>query len=347
MSRGLVVVAVGLYLTWGLSGSVIAAAKVGVVEVVVTFVLFWLALGCALQAWRRPAWAWLGGTLVLGLVMQSYVHYTGLTAMFVAVCVGPFRLPLWQAMSLAGVATGGFVGVSVAGGMPGGATFGITAGVWWAVFLAAVVHQLGVTRRQSAELAAARVLAERQRLAREIHDILAHSLSALVVHLEGTRMLLSRGDDVLDRVTRAADMARAGLDETKRAVAALRDEPAPLAAELDRLADQFRVATGNPCVVEVSGEAALAAEVRLAVVRTAQEALTNVRKHAPAASVTVTLRCDPGECELDVRDTGGVPGPPGTGYGLVGMRERAEMLGGTLAAGPNGPGFRVLLRVPA
>ena len=126
------------------------------------------------------------------------------------------------------------------------------------MFFAAVVNQLAVTKRQSAELAAARVLAERQRLAREIHDILAHSLSAQVVHLEGTRMLLERGRRPgawrSNGSSRPARWRGPGLEETKRAVAALRGESTPLAEELSGLADEFRVTTGNPCVVEVSGD---------------------------------------------------------------------------------------------
>jgi signal transduction histidine kinase len=218
----------------------------------------------------------------------------------------------------------------------------------------AILDQLGVTRRQAAELAASHVLDERRRLAREIHDVLAHALSAQAVHPEGTRMLLAAGGDraeALERVTQAVAMARAGLDETKRAVAALRGDSRPLAEELDTLATQFRRSTGNPCAVEISGEPdALATETRLAVVRTAQEALTNVHKHAPHASVSVALRCADGRCELEVHDTGGRPGEPataGSGYGLIGMRERAELIGGSLSAQPHGDGFRVRLRVPA
>ena len=102
----------------------------------------------------------------------------------------------------------------------------------------------------------------------------------------------------------------------------------------------------------ISGERRdLPAKAGLAVIRTAQEALTNARKHAPGASVTIALRYSSGWCELHVTDTGRTrePGPlaaSGGGYGLVGMRERAELIGGTLEAGPAGEGFSVLLRVP-
>ena len=358
--RYAVIVVVAAYLGWGLVASAVAAAdEQGWLGVVLTVVLYLVGLACGFLAWRTE-----GGALLLsvaavtGLVMHGYVAYTGTTVLFVVTWLAPFRMPLWQAVSLAVLTTGGFVGVSIAIDLPASATGGIAAGLGWSVFFAAVLNQLAATKRQSAAVAAARageaVLAERQRMAREIHDILAHSLSAQVVHLEGTRMLLERDGDparVLDRVVRAGELARAGLEDTRRAVAALRGESGSLAEELDSLAAGFRAATGNPCAVVVSGNpAVLSPEARLAVVRTAQEALTNVHKHAPAASVTVTLRCAAGRCELDVCDTGGRPGAlsdVGSGYGLVGMRERAELIGGNLDAGPSGTGFRVLLRVPA
>jgi signal transduction histidine kinase len=350
MRRWLVIVVV-LYVLWGLSASIATAAPEGGVELAGMLVLFALSLGCAWLAWRREqAFALVAATAVLGLLTHAYVPYTGLTALYIAVWLAPFRMPLWQAFTLGGVTAGAFVGISLFQELPGGAIGGIGGGLGWAVLFAAVVNQLAITKRQSAELASAHVLAERQRLAREIHDVLAHSLAAQAVHLEGTRMLLERDGDTsvaLARVAQAGVMARAGLEETKRAVAALRGDAAPLTEELAGLASAF----GNRCVVRISGDpSGLSAQTRLAVVRTAQEALTNVHKHAPDASVTVTLRCTADRCELDVSDTGGKPGAlsgAGSGYGLVGMRERAELLGGELSAGPFETGFRVLLTVPA
>jgi len=352
MWRRLLAVVVVLYVVWGLVASIAAAAPR---ELPGMLTLFGLSLGCAWFAWHREqAPVLVAGVVAFGLLTDAYVPYTGLTALFLAVYLAPFRMPLWQALTLAGVAAAGFAGISVSQDLSAGTIGGIAGGMGWAVLFAAVVNQLAITKRQSAELATTRVLAERQRMAREIHDILAHSLAAQAVHLEGTRMLLERDGDravALARVEQAGAMARAGLEETKRAVAALRGESAPLADELGVLAEQFRATTGNHCVVKVSGDpSALSTEARLAVVRTAQEALTNVHKHAPEASVTVALRCRAGRCELDVSDTGGGPGTlssAGNGYGLVGMRERAELLGGELTAGPSETGFRVLLTVPA
>ncbi|MGH3373413.1 MAG: sensor histidine kinase [Actinoallomurus sp.] len=197
------------------------------------------------------------------------------------------------------------------------------------------------------------VLAERSRIAREIHDILAHSLSAQLVHLEGVRLLMVSGrmDEALDRVERARGLARSGLEETRRALATLRGDIPPVDVVLSELADEYRLLADAACEVTVTGEPLdLPAKAGLAVIRTAQEALTNARKHAPGAKVTIALRYTSGWCELEVTDSGGrQPGPlaaSGGGYGLVGMRERAELIGGTLEAGPAGEGFNVLLRVP-
>ncbi|MEV4252086.1 sensor histidine kinase [Spirillospora sp. NPDC049652] len=195
-------------------------------------------------------------------------------------------------------------------------------------------------------------LAERSRMAREIHDILAHSLSAQIVHLEGARLLLVRDGErerVLERVERAQRLARTGLEETRRALAALRGEAPPLDEALAELADEFHAVTGRPADLEITGTPHDLTSARaLAFVRTAQEALTNVRKHAPGASVRIRLDHLPDAVELTVADTGGTEEPvaaPGGGYGLVGMRERAELVGGTLEAGPEGEGFRVALRI--
>jgi signal transduction histidine kinase len=200
--------------------------------------------------------------------------------------------------------------------------------------------------------ARAEVLAERQRLAREIHDILAHTLSAQVVQLEGARLLLRKGasaDAVRERVEQAQRLAREGLAEIRQAVESLRGDTRPLAETLPRLAaDSGARYEQRGTVRELGPEAAVAIQ------RTVQEALTNARKHAPGAAVTVRLEYGDGDCAVSVRDTGAAPGRPaplggtGGGYGLAGMRERAELLGGTLTAGPRPDGgFGVRLVLPA
>ncbi|MEV4091607.1 sensor histidine kinase [Streptosporangium saharense] len=195
------------------------------------------------------------------------------------------------------------------------------------------------------------VLAERARIAREIHDILAHSLSAQIVHLEGARMLLraDRAAEALERVERAGDLARNGLDEARRAVSALRENQPPLPEALRSLAEEFHAATGQECVLLLPDrERRLPPETELAVLRTAQEAVTNVRRHAPGSPATVRLGFHGGSCELEVTNpVADRPGTPGGGYGIVGMRERAELLGGTLESGERDEIFLVRLRVPA
>ncbi|MFI1369533.1 sensor histidine kinase [Streptomyces griseochromogenes] len=208
-----------------------------------------------------------------------------------------------------------------------------------------LLAQERAARAAEAESAA---LAERARIAREIHDVLAHSLSAQLVHLEAARLLIERGagrEQILERVVAARGMARDGLAETRQALSALRGELSPLEEFLTEL-----VSAAEGADVTVTGERRpLSAEASQAVRRVAQEALTNVRKHAHGAKVHLRLDYGEHEVTLDVRDSGGRPGEltgAGAGYGLLGMRERAELLGGSLDAGPDEEGFVVTLKVP-
>jgi signal transduction histidine kinase len=200
------------------------------------------------------------------------------------------------------------------------------------------------------------VSAERGRLAREMHDVLAHSLSALALQLESTRLLArDRGvdPDVVRALDQAHSLAASGLDDARRAIAAARGDELPGPERLEALAGAFGDHSGLPVAVEVHGDPReLAPDARLAVYRTAQEALTNVRRHAAAERVRVSLDYLPDSTVLVVEDHG----PPGTpppvapvvgGYGLTGMRERAKLLGGELVASPTSDGFRVELRLPA
>ncbi|MER7840288.1 histidine kinase [Streptomyces sp. NPDC096040] len=208
-----------------------------------------------------------------------------------------------------------------------------------------LLTQERAARAAEAESAA---LAERARIAREIHDVLAHSLSAQMVHLEAARLLIERGADreqILERVVAARGMARDGLAETRQALSALRGELSPLEEFLTEI-----VGSTDGAEVTVTGERRpLPAEASQTVRRVAQEALTNVRKHAYGAKVEVRLDYQEHEVTLNVRDSGGRPGEltgAGGGYGLLGMRERAELLGGSLEAGRDDEGFEVKLRVP-
>jgi signal transduction histidine kinase len=274
----------------------------------------------------------------------------GSAVIFACVGYAGAAQPLTRSGPVAAVGTVGMLVIVLVEGRPAGE-------LWTIVGILGMLTGIRAGRtREAARLTEQQnlVLAERSRIAREIHDILAHSLSAQLVHLEGARLLMVSGrtDEALDRVERARGLARSGLEETRRALATLRGDIPPLDVVLRELAEEHRLLADAPCAVTITGERHdLPARAGLAVIRTAQEALTNVRKHAPGASVKMALRYSPGWCELHVTDTGGTrePGPlaaSGGGYGLVGMRERAELIGGTLEAGPAGEGFSVLLRVP-
>jgi signal transduction histidine kinase len=215
-------------------------------------------------------------------------------------------------------------------------------------------NALSASRAAEARAAAA---AERGRLAREMHDVLAHSLSALALQLESTRLLAASRDVDLE-VTRAIDqahqLAASGLQEARRAIATARGDELPGPDRIGVLAEAFGQQSGLPVAVEVLGEPReLAPDARLAVYRTAQEALTNVRRHATAERVKIELAYLPQSTVLVVADHARAGTPPpaplelaGNGYGLTGMRERAELLGGELLAQPTDNGFRVELRLP-
>jgi len=214
-------------------------------------------------------------------------------------------------------------------------------------------------RRKAIDEGARRAVGDEQaRIARELHDVIAHSVSVIVVQA-------SAADDVFD--TRP-DQARAALRSIEQAGRdALRElrtllagdapgdpdptRPQPGLARLDELAEPLRLA-GLEVVVHREGEAPrLPAGVDLSAYRIVQEALTNTLRHAHATRAEVTVHFGAGAVEVEVRDDGrGVPlvaDVNGAGQGLVGMRERAALLGGTLEAGPlPGGGFRVHARLP-
>jgi signal transduction histidine kinase len=194
-------------------------------------------------------------------------------------------------------------------------------------------------------------LAERQRLAREMHDVLAHSLSGLMLQLEGARMLVADdpGDPRLrPAIERAHQLGRAGLDEARRAIGLLRDDELPGPHRLAALAAEFAADRDIPTRFTVSGdERELDSDVKLALYRVAQEALTNIAKHARPDRVELRLAYEAAATRLIVEDFGApTEKVTGGGYGLTGMRERAELLGGTLTSGATATGFRVELDVP-
>jgi signal transduction histidine kinase len=199
-------------------------------------------------------------------------------------------------------------------------------------------------------------LEERARIARELHDVIAHAVSLMVVQASAERRLLSaeqkRTADTLDTIESSG---REALGELRRLLGVLRARgrerlaPQPGLDALPELLDEGRRG-GHKIRFEVEGEPVrLPAGLDLTAYRIVQEGLTNARKHAPGAAIDLTLRWRPAEVEIEVADDG--PGqstnPNGVGHGLIGMRERASLYGGSIRTGPGASGgFRVLARLP-
>ena len=201
----------------------------------------------------------------------------------------------------------------------------------------------------------AAVLAERARLARELHDVLAHTLSGLAIQLEAARLLaehVQADPRLIDHLATSHQLTRDGLVNARRAVLTLRDDTPYGVRQLPSLVELTRRTTHLLITVEQSGPPVdLPADLDLVVYRTVQESLTNVAKHVgPEATATVSLRWTLRALTLEVRDDGGPtahpdPGPEG-GHGLAGLRERAGLCGGTLHAGPRSGGWSVELVLP-
>jgi signal transduction histidine kinase len=209
---------------------------------------------------------------------------------------------------------------------------------------------------------------ERARIARELHDVVAHHISMVAVQAETARLTTPGLTDAgAQRFAAIGDTARAGLTEMRRLLGVLREDaatategvdgiltvdrhPQPGLPQLGGLVDEAREASGSAARLIVSGAVTrLDPGVELAVYRIVQEALTNARRHAPGAAVDVELRYADDALRLRVRDNGPGPvGSPGMGHGLLGMRERATAAGGSLRTGEGpGGGFCVEAELPA
>jgi signal transduction histidine kinase len=221
---------------------------------------------------------------------------------------------------------------------------------------AALLAKADQLREEQAKVAA---LDERARIAREIHDVLAHSLGALGLHIQAAQAVLTRQHDEVQAVEllgQARRLAADGLNETRRAVHALRGETRPLPDGLAELSADHQRRHGARVTFEVSGEPRpLPPDAALALTRTTQEALVNAAKHAPHQPVGIRLDYAGAHTSLAVTNhlgedalSGHGPGlaTVNGGYGLAGMRERLLLVKGTLSAGQNGSDWIVMAKVP-
>jgi signal transduction histidine kinase len=301
---------------------------------------------------------------VVLLAVFGWLPLAGGVALLIAAYLTGRHGPAWLAMGLGvpflvmALASRGLGDVLLAGLTPG------VAGVGCAQRASGSARMADAARSLS-EGALSEHLArgERARIARELHDVVAHHISMVSVQAETAR-LTTPGLSPLGarRFAEIGETARTGLTEMRRLLGVLRPDaadsdavadrqPQPGLAQLTGLIDAARSSSGSSVRLIVSGPvAALDAGVELAAFRIVQEALTNARRHAPGAAVDVELRFSSESLLVSVRDNG--PGfslaAEPTGHGLVGMRERAVAAGGSLRAGPaKGGGFRVEVMLPA
>ena len=218
--------------------------------------------------------------------------------------------------------------------------------------------ELRATQAEREREAAARVAVaeERARIARELHDIVAHSVSVMVLQVGAVRHNLP---DTLERDSEALrgveQTGRAALGEMRRLLGAMRSDgedaersPHPGLDRLDALIEEIERA-GLPVTLQVEGERIeLPAAIDLSAYRIVQEGLTNALRHAHASQADVLVRYGPGDVQIEVRDNGGgAQGGDGLGHGLIGVRERVKIYGGEMSAGTvNGGGFLLSTRLP-
>jgi signal transduction histidine kinase len=355
-----------------------------------------------LLAEGRPR-LWLASLVVMGAAGGTLA---GLSSLSTAIAIGFMvtisagaRLPTEVSLGIAAETVAAFLIAGLASGAPIQAVIGWSAGFigLWAFGLTRRAYLLRAVeaeqaleqaRRAHAAETQAAALAERARIAREIHDVLAHALAAVSVNLQAAEGLLDALPDkgpeverIVECVERASALTKEGMAEARRAILALRDDdavfhpgppapapgpPAPgyagagqpaggqLAVRLRALADEHRAAGDAAVEFTVTGTPRpLGADAALTAFRTAQEALTNARKHAPGQPVSLALSYPPDGMTLLVSNPLPAPDGPtplaraGAGYGLTGLRERAALAGGTLTSGPSGGRWEVCLRLPA
>jgi signal transduction histidine kinase len=341
-------------------------------------------VGLALLAWtvleaspaaaaRYPVWALpvLRGVIAVVSGIAAGAGGGG-SAMVVFVFVGVMAAGVGSDLAAAlAVTAAGILAIEVSG-LAFGQSYGTLLGLPAIVLTGLVIgHNWGGYRVQAEQAAAllaqreqlqaeqrrADLLDERARIAREIHDVLAHSLGALGIQIQAARSVLHKdAGQASDLLAAAQQMAAEGLVETRRAVQALRTDTLPLDEELALATDTHAQRYHVPVSYDTGGvPAGLPPDATLALLRIAQEALVNAAKHAAGQPVAVRLDYGDADVRLTVRND--LPPDTGTrqpadvstvngGYGLTGMHERLRLLNGTLEAGPRDGQWVVTAELP-
>lgn len=300
------------------------------------------------------------GVAIAGLQSTGATQVAAGVAVFMAMG----RLSLRPGVALGAAIT---LALGVVTAIAGTSSSGVAAGILVNVLLGVVALFLRRSRESQdqtemllAQLEDARdeqarsaAIAERGRIAAELHDVLAHSLSGAAIQLQGARKLAEHehaAASVGEAIDRASELVKSGLANARHAVGALRGETLPTIGQLPALVDSYRTDMNLEVALEVEGRSrALPADPSLALYRGAQEALTNVARYAPSACTIVTVRYEADRTRLSVIN-GPSADPPrhgmGGGRGLQGLRERVVGVGGTMSAGPTAEGWRVEIEVP-
>jgi signal transduction histidine kinase len=291
------------------------------------------------------------------------------TMPFPSLLVATFSVALYARRTPLALAAGGLLMACMAAALASGfndsrltvsdaiiLTF-FVCGAWtsgWLIRRRAVQAERALVGSQ--ELAEAAVAEERARIARELHDIVAHSVSIVAVQAGAAEELLDEDPESARRhLAVVRRTAREAMTEMRRALEVLREDDAPHApqpglARLEDLVDDVRLAGLPVELVEDGARPELPPGVDLVAFRIVQEALTNVRKHAGAVPTRVEVRYRGDAVEIEVVNAAGGRGADGNGaagHGLIGMRERARLFGGRLETGPRPDGgFRVFARLP-
>lgn len=225
------------------------------------------------------------------------------------------------------------------------------------LFIRSLIVTIATSKMAQDAMAEQATTAERQRIAREVHDVIAHSLTVTMLHINAARLAVGRGDtagatEALEEAERAG---RTSLNEIRHTVGLLRTDgdaetrsPQPSAPDVEALIGGYRAAGMDVDLVVTGALEQVTPTAGQALYRIVQESLTNVSRHSPGARATVRVDVGP-PLAVDVTSSGGAPpngNKNGNGLGLVGMSERAAALGGHLVAGEHGDGWRVAATLP-